>query len=75
MKKRAGKGKRQTDSERDRSWFENKVAELKAQLEVLPADRQLELGQNLEPKARARHDLSSPTPSKKTAPTVLRRRP
>jgi hypothetical protein len=72
MKKRAGEGKRETDSERDRTWFRDKVAELKTQLEVLPEERQMELAQNLAPKG-ARDDLSSSMPSTKT-PTVLRRR-
>jgi hypothetical protein len=33
---------------KDRAWFERKVAELKAELEKLPADRQAELRRELE---------------------------
>ena len=33
---------------RDRAWFERKVAELKAELEKLPADRQEHLARELE---------------------------
>jgi len=46
MKKRTGKGK--TGPKKDRAWFERKVAELKAELEKLPADRQEQLKRELE---------------------------
>ena len=34
--------------EQDRAWFERKVAELKAELEKLPVDRQEQLAKDLE---------------------------
>ena len=43
-----GKPKKQTAPKDDRAWFERKVAELKAELEKLPADRQEQLGRELE---------------------------
>ena len=40
------------DVKKDRAWFERKVAELKAELEKLPADRREQAGRELEePKA------------------------
>jgi hypothetical protein len=45
MKKRKGKPKQ------DREWFERKVAELKSELEKLPADRQEQLTRELEHRA------------------------
>jgi hypothetical protein len=42
----AGKPKKTVP--KDRAWFERKVAELKAELEKLPADRQAELRRELE---------------------------
>jgi hypothetical protein len=47
MKKRAGKAKK-TGPKKDRAWFERKVAELRAELEKLPADRQEQLRRKLE---------------------------
>lgn len=35
--------------EKDRAWFERKVAELKTALEKLPVDRQEQLAKDLEP--------------------------
>ena len=46
MRKKTGKTKPQP--KQDRAWFEAQVAELKAQLEKLPADRQEELKRKLE---------------------------
>jgi hypothetical protein len=46
MKKRTGKAK--TGPKQDRAWFERKVAELKVDLEKLPADRQEQLKRELE---------------------------
>jgi hypothetical protein len=46
MKKRTGKSKKATPN-RDRAWFERKVAELKAELEKLPADRREQLEREL----------------------------
>ena len=46
MKKRAGKPKK-TGPKKDRAWFEQKVAELKAGLGKLPADRQEQLKREL----------------------------
>jgi hypothetical protein len=37
-----------TNTKRDQAWFERKVAELKAALEKLPAERQEELMRELE---------------------------
>ena len=47
MKKRTGKAKK-TGPKKDRAWFERKVAELKTELEKLPADRQAQLRPELE---------------------------
>ena len=47
MKKRTGKAKK-AGPKKDRAWFERKVAELKAELEKLPADRQEQLRRELE---------------------------
>ena len=47
MKKQSGKTKR-TVPKKDRAWFERKVAELKAEVEKLPADRQEELKRELD---------------------------
>jgi hypothetical protein len=47
--KRAGeKTGKKTGPKKDRAWFERKVAELKAELENLPADRQEQLKRELE---------------------------
>ena len=46
MRKETGKTKPRP--KQDWAWFERKVAELKAQLEKLPADRQEELKRKLE---------------------------
>ena len=50
MKKRTGKatGKTKTPPKIDRAWFEQKVAELKTEMENLPADRQAQLVKDLE---------------------------
>ena len=37
-----------TKAAKDRAWFERKVAELKAELEKLPAERQRQLRRELE---------------------------
>jgi hypothetical protein len=47
MKKRTRKPKA-TEPKKDRAWFERKVAELKGELEKLPADRQKQLKRELE---------------------------
>jgi len=47
MRKKTGKTK---PPKQDRAWFERQVAELKAQLEKLPADRQQQLKRELEQK-------------------------
>ena len=47
MQKRTGKAK-ETGPKQDRAWFERKVAELRAELEKLPADRQEQLRRELE---------------------------
>lgn len=47
MKKRTGKAKK-TGPKKDRAGFERKVAELKTELEKLPADRQAQLRRELE---------------------------
>jgi hypothetical protein len=47
MKKRTGKAKKK-GPEKDRAWFERKAAELKTELEKLPADRQEQLSRELE---------------------------
>jgi hypothetical protein len=46
MRKKTGKTKPRP--EQDQAWFERKVAELKAQLEKLPADRQEQLKREVE---------------------------
>jgi hypothetical protein len=46
MRKKTGKTKPRP--KQDRAWFERQVAELKARLEKLPADRQEELQRQLE---------------------------
>ncbi len=40
--------KKKTAPKKDRVWFERKAAELKAELEKLPADRQEQLKRELE---------------------------
>jgi hypothetical protein len=50
MKKRTGKAKK-TGPKKDRAWFERKVAELKAELDKLPADRQEQLRREFEAEA------------------------
>jgi hypothetical protein len=40
--------KRKTELTKDRAWFARKVAELKAEIEKLPADRQEQLRRELE---------------------------
>ena len=47
MTKRTGKAKK-TEPKKDRAWFERKVAELKTELEKLPADRQEQFVRELE---------------------------
>jgi hypothetical protein len=47
MKKRTGKAKK-AEPKKDQAWFERKVAELKTELEKLPADRQEQLKRELE---------------------------
>jgi hypothetical protein len=47
MAKRAGKAKK-TAPKKDEAWFRRKVAELKAELEKLPADRQEQFRRELE---------------------------
>lgn len=47
MVKRAGKAMKRVAPKRNRAWFERKVAELKAEAEKLPADRQEELTRKL----------------------------
>jgi hypothetical protein len=46
MKKRTGKAKKTAAMKKE--WFERQVAELKAELEKLPADRQEQLRRELE---------------------------
>ena len=48
MTKRTGKAKKKAAPKKDRAWFERKVAELKTELEKLPADRQEQLKRELE---------------------------
>ena len=48
MKKRIDKAKKKTGPKKNRAWFERKVAELKTELDKLPADRQGQLRQKLE---------------------------
>jgi hypothetical protein len=47
-RKRIGKPKKKAAPKKDRAWFERKVAELKAELEKLPADRQEQFKRELE---------------------------
>jgi hypothetical protein len=51
MAKRAGKAKKKAAPKKDRAWFEGKVAELKAEIEKLPADRQEQLLSELRDKS------------------------
>ena len=51
MKKRTGKAKRAA-AKKDQAWFERQVAELKAELEKLPADRQAQFRQEFEQEPR-----------------------
>jgi hypothetical protein len=44
----AGRPKKKATPKKDRAWFEHKVAELKAELEKLPADRQEQFRRELE---------------------------
>jgi hypothetical protein len=46
--KAAGMPKTKAAPKKDREWFERKVAELKAELDKLPADRQEQLKRELE---------------------------
>ncbi len=48
MTKRTGKAKKKVAPMKDGAWFERKVAELKAEAEKLPADRQKQLRRVLE---------------------------
>lgn len=48
MKRRTGKTKKKAAPKKDRAWFERKVAELRTELEKLPADRQEQLRRELE---------------------------
>ena len=48
MTTRSGKGRKGPAPKKDRAWFERKVAELKAEIEKLPADRQEQLKRELE---------------------------
>jgi hypothetical protein len=48
MAKRTGRTRKKATPKKDRAWFERKVAELKAELEKLPADRQEQLKRELE---------------------------
>jgi hypothetical protein len=47
MKSRTGKAKNKAAPEKNRTWFERKVAELKAEIDRLPADRQETLRNDL----------------------------
>jgi hypothetical protein len=47
MAKRAGKAKKKAAPKNDGAWFRRKVAQLKAELDKLPADRQEQLKQDL----------------------------
>ncbi len=51
MRKRREKPGRKAAPKKDRAWFKGKVAELKAALEKLPADRQEQLRRELEDQA------------------------
>jgi hypothetical protein len=46
--KRIGKAKKKAAPTEDRAWFERKVAELKTELDTLPAGRQEQLRRKLE---------------------------
>jgi hypothetical protein len=46
----AGKAKKKAPPKKDRAWFERKVAELKTELEKLPADRQEQVRRELQDK-------------------------
>ena len=46
--KGTSKPKKKAAPKKDREWFEQKVAELKAELDKLPADRQEQLRRKLE---------------------------
>ena len=48
MVKRTKKAQKKAAPKKDREWFERKVAELKAELEKLPADRQEQFRRDLE---------------------------
>jgi hypothetical protein len=43
-----GQGEEESAPKKDRAWFERKVAELKTELEKLPADRQEQLRRELD---------------------------
>jgi hypothetical protein len=47
MAKRTDKVKKRLTQKKDRAWFEGKVAELKAELDRLPVDRQANLEREL----------------------------
>jgi hypothetical protein len=47
MAKRAARAKKKAAPKKDRAWFRRKVAELKAELDKLPADRQARLQRDL----------------------------
>jgi hypothetical protein len=47
MIKRTEKTRKKAAPKKDQAWFERKVAELKAELEKLPADRQEQLRREL----------------------------
>jgi hypothetical protein len=51
MRKPIGKAKKTAGPKKDRVWFEQKVADLKAELEKLPLDRQEQLLRELEDEA------------------------
>jgi hypothetical protein len=48
MTKRSGKAKKKAAAKKDRAWFERKVAELKAELDKLPAERKEQFRRDLE---------------------------
>jgi hypothetical protein len=48
MTKRKAKAKKKAAPKKDRAWFERKVAELKAEAEKLPEDRQEQMKRELE---------------------------
>jgi hypothetical protein len=48
MKRRVAKAQKRAQPKRDRAWFERKVAELKGELEKLPAERQEQLRRELD---------------------------